>query len=124
MNESSSEEARGVARVGNMLDAISNLRQLLANRAIGDVVRDRHILAAAERYIEIISEASRHVPEDWKSDHGPTILWRQIAAIGNILRHVYQHVDPNEVWNVYEHDLDPLQLALESMIAAHGEASS
>jgi uncharacterized protein with HEPN domain len=41
---------------------------------------------AVERGLEIISEASRHVPPDLQAPE-TEIPWRQIAAIGNLLRH-------------------------------------
>jgi uncharacterized protein with HEPN domain len=47
------------------------------------------ILASVGGGLEIISEASRHIPDDLK-ELAPDIPWRQIAAIGNLLRHEYQ----------------------------------
>jgi uncharacterized protein with HEPN domain len=41
-----------------------------------------------ERLVEIISEASRHIPEVLKHRY-PAVSWRSIADIGNILRHDY-----------------------------------
>jgi uncharacterized protein with HEPN domain len=35
--------------------------------------------AAFERYLEIVSEASRHIPDTLKSAHGGDIPWRAIA---------------------------------------------
>lgn len=39
-----------------------------------------------ERGVEIISEASRHLPPALKARH-PAIDWRSIAGVGNVLRH-------------------------------------
>ena len=44
-----------------------------------------------ERALEIISEASRRLPEDLKARH-PSIPWPKVAGIGNVLRHDYEHV--------------------------------
>ncbi|HEB79602.1 MAG TPA: DUF86 domain-containing protein [Rhodospirillales bacterium] len=41
---------------------------------------------AVERGIEIISEASRQIPPEMKSNY-PDIHWQEIASIGNLLRH-------------------------------------
>ncbi len=54
---------------------------------------------AAESAIEIISEASRHIPDDLKAT-APDIPWRDVADIGNFLRHVYERTDPEIVWTV------------------------
>jgi uncharacterized protein with HEPN domain len=39
-----------------------------------------------ERGIEIISEATRHIPDDLTA-LAPEIPWKQVRGIGNILRH-------------------------------------
>jgi uncharacterized protein with HEPN domain len=44
--------------------------------------------AAMERYLERLSEASRHVPQELKEKH-PEVDWRGVADIGNVLRHAY-----------------------------------
>lgn len=77
------------------------------------------VQAAFERYLEIISEASRHVPEEWKSRYGKDVPWRSIADFGNVLRHVYDKVDVKALWDAYEVDLDPLEAAIDAILAAH-----
>ena len=49
-------------------------------------------MLALERAIEIVSEASRHIPESMKARFADT-PWRQIAGIGNVLRHDYRRID-------------------------------
>jgi uncharacterized protein with HEPN domain len=39
-----------------------------------------------ERGVEIISEASRHLPAELKA-RNPEIPWQKVAGIGNVLRH-------------------------------------
>lgn len=70
---------------------------------------------AVERNIEIISEASRRLPNELKEKH-PQILCHEIAAIGNILRHGYDIVDHEVLWKVATRDLAPLKRAIEAMI--------
>ena len=67
----------------------------------------------------IISEASRHLPDAWKSQFGPTIDWRQIADLGNRLRHGYHRNEATILWSIYLNDLDPLEAAIDRMLAAH-----
>ena len=61
-----------------------------------------------ERCLEIISEASRHIPTEMK-DKAPEINWRRLADLGNWLRHAYHRTDPGIMWDMVEHDLGPLQ---------------
>ena len=70
---------------------------------------------AVERGLEIISEASRHIPADLKA-LAPDIPRRQIAAIGNLLRHEYQRADDMAAWNIIEEHLPPLAIAIAQLI--------
>ncbi len=77
---------------------------------------------AVERGLEIISEASRHIPDDVKA-LASEIPWRQIAAIGNLLRHEYQRADVLTTWNIVKEHLPRLHQATDKLIAelAHRE---
>src|SRR5262245_60562248 len=52
---------------------------------------DLRTVYAVPRCLEIISEASRRLPDELKARH-PSIPWRQMAAAGNVYRHDYQDV--------------------------------
>jgi len=68
-----------------------------------------------------VSEASRNIPDKWKNELGEGIPWRQIAGLGNLLRHAYDQVNAEVFWQIYENDLDPLEAAIDAMLAAHGQ---
>ncbi len=53
-----------------------------------DYAAEPDLAAAVERYLERLSEASRHVPDALKEKH-PNIDWRGVADLGNVLRHAY-----------------------------------
>ena len=72
---------------------------------------------AVERGIEIISEASRHLPEAMKARH-PEIPWRKVAGIGNVLRHEYERTAPEVLWGVAHEDLPPLEQVCRDELAA------
>jgi uncharacterized protein with HEPN domain len=120
MSDPSSNERRAVWRVKDMLDAIARIRFMLDGRTFDDMYKGIETRAAFERYLEILSEASRSVPQEWKNQHGPEIPWRSVANLGNQLRHAYHRVDHEVLWNTYENELDPLQIALEAMLQENG----
>lgn len=103
-------------RLDHILDAVANLKRITAGRHMADLEADADFGALVERYIERISEASRHVPAEMKAKH-PEIDWQGIAGIGNILRHAYNLVDPNRLWKIVAGRLDQLQTAAEAMRA-------
>ena len=69
-----------------------------------------------ERELEIISEASRSLTAAQKARH-PSIPWRQIADIGNVLRHQYDFVAQSLIWGVVVNHLAPLKQAAQSLYA-------
>jgi uncharacterized protein with HEPN domain len=58
-----------------------------------------YMARTVERCVEIVSEATRHIPDNFKSRH-PEIAWSQIAGIGNVLRHDYDSIDQQIIWEV------------------------
>ena len=77
----------------HMLDAIEDFRSIVGRATAIDLENDRIRRYAAERCVEIISEASRRIPDAWKSDY-PEIPWQKIAGIGSVIRHNYENVNP------------------------------
>ena len=65
-------------------------------------------LYAVIRCLEIISEASRRLPDDLKARH-PSIAWREMAGAGNIYRHDYEDVSARRVWITLTVSLPPLR---------------
>src|ERR1019366_8745769 len=61
---------------------------------------------AVTRCLEIISEASRRLPDELKVRHS-SIQWRDMAAAGNIYRHEYEDVAVRGVWDTLTYHLTP-----------------
>jgi uncharacterized protein with HEPN domain len=78
--------------------------------------QDRLRVYGVTRCLEIISEASRRLPDDMKARH-PSIEWKEMAAAGNIYRHEYEEVAERRVWNTVRVALPPLRAAVESELA-------
>jgi uncharacterized protein with HEPN domain len=103
-------------RLVNIRDAIRGIQKVTNGVAFDGFANNWGMQRAVERGLEIISEASRHIPDDLKG-LAPNIPWRQIAAIGNLLRHEYQRADIMATWNIIEEHLPPLAIAIEQLIA-------
>lgn len=77
---------------------------------------DLRAVYAVTRCLEIISEASRRLPEELKARH-PAIAWRQMAAAGNVYRHNYEDVAAHLVWETVQQALPPLRAVVENETA-------
>lgn len=78
------------------------------NKFLGDI----RTVYAVTRCLEIVSEASRRLPQDVKARH-PALPWRQMAAAGNVYRHDYEDVAARYVWDTVQRDLPRLRAAVE-----------
>lgn len=86
----------------------------LAGKTVDDLKRDVLLRLAVERALQIVSEASRHIPEDVRSRYG-TIAWRDIAAFGNKLRHEYDRLDYDMIWDTATRDLADLKPVIQAI---------
>jgi len=107
-------------RVGGTLQDILHHIDLAAGFAAGfdrgSFKQDLRSVYAVTRCLEIISEASRRLPEELKARH-PAIGWRQMAAAGNVYRHDYEDVAALFIWETVQRALPPLKLAIIQEIA-------
>ena len=81
---------------------------------------DLRTMYAETRCLEIISEASRRLPDELKARH-PSIAWKNMAGAGNIYRHDYEDVTASFVWVVLQDHLPALPVAIEQEMSALGE---
>jgi uncharacterized protein with HEPN domain len=102
-------------RIHDMLESIRGIEKAIAGKAFRDYERSWVLRSALERGVEVISEASRHLSRELKSQH-KDVRWKDI--IGNILRHEYQRVDGLIIWNAVKDDLPALKKALLAMRAS------
>ena len=108
-------ERRIYDRLEHMLAAAIAIERLTADMTLDDYAANPDIAASVERYLERLSEASRHVPDTLKLNH-PTVDWRGVADIGNVLRHTYDQIIDHRIWQIVSTDLAPLKEAVEAMI--------
>jgi uncharacterized protein with HEPN domain len=99
----------------DILQAIEGVREAVAGMDFPVYRQRRPARRAVEREIEIISGSSRRIPADLKATE-PHIPWQDIAGIGNVLRHDYQIVSDQVVWNVVVMHLPPLEEAVRRMV--------
>ena len=60
------------------------------------------------RNLEIIGEAVRQLPEEFRNAH-TQISWTQIAGLRNRIVHDYFGLDLEIIWEIVQHDLPELE---------------
>ena len=100
--------------IQDMMAAIEGIEQTIGDADYGTFCADWTRRHAVQRGIEIVSEASRHLPDALLASH-PEIPWSKIRAIGNVLRHEYHAIADEVVWNITRHSLPQLKQTLLRM---------
>jgi uncharacterized protein with HEPN domain len=94
----------------------ARLRELARERGLAGVEGDIVARAAFERLLQRVSDASRGVPEEWKTRRAD-IGWQEVADLGDMIATDYDRLDHRYLWDVYEAQIEPMAAALEEMVA-------
>lgn len=99
-----------------MLENIDAVAEMAAGVDFATYRGDVMLRRAIERCVEIVSEASRSIPDDMKAAF-PGQPWPEIAGIGNLLRHHYERIDDLIMWKIATRSLPELREVVVSLIA-------
>ncbi|MBZ9759289.1 DUF86 domain-containing protein [Mesorhizobium sp. CA8] len=103
--------------LAEIIAALDGIANATAGKTLEDFRGDWLLRHGVERGIEIISEATRHLPDDLTA-LAPEIPWKQVRGIGNILRHEYHKTSDAIVWAVVTDNLPALRVAVERILEA------
>ena len=103
---------RAIGALAHILHNIALAHSFVRDMGYEDFRADTRTVYAVTRCLEIISEASRRLPNDLKQRH-PQIPWADIAAAGNIYRHDYEDVLEQFLWRTVETGLEALLAVVE-----------
>lgn len=95
-------------RLSDIIENIDAIEGFTAGLDQATFRADRRTVYAVVRALEIISEASRRLPNEMLDRH-PEIDWVAVAAAGNIYRHEYDAVDEAMIWHTVRNSLAGLR---------------
>jgi uncharacterized protein with HEPN domain len=70
---------------------------------------------AVIRNFEIIGEAAKRVPEEFRRAY-PSIPWKGLSGLRDVLIHQYEGVNLEEVWRIIERNLPELKRTISSVL--------
>ena len=109
-------------RVEDIIAAIERIQTYTASLGFDAFMRDQRTIDAVIRNLEVIGEASGHVPPAVQQRH-PSVPWREMRAMRNLLSHAYFVVDVEVVWKTIRDNLPSVVPALRSIVDDHGPST-
>ncbi|OGG15710.1 hypothetical protein A3D77_01635 [Candidatus Gottesmanbacteria bacterium RIFCSPHIGHO2_02_FULL_39_11] len=70
---------------------------------------------AVLRRFEIIGEAARHIPLEFRNNH-PKIPWKKAVGMRDVMIHGYYEINLDRVWNTIKKDLPKFKEQIEELI--------
>lgn len=92
----------------HILQSIMLIEQYLENKTQKDFLNSTQLQDSIIRRIEIIGEATKNIPKEFKKAH-KEIPWSKISGMRDILIHQYFGIDLDLTWEVVKSDLPELK---------------
>jgi uncharacterized protein with HEPN domain len=106
------------ARLLHIRDEIDGVATIVRNLSFAQYQGSYLHRRAVERAVQIVSEAAKALPADYLAKYPAP--WTSIVGIGNILRHEYQRLDDNQLWEIATVHLPQLQPIVAQMLTELG----
>jgi uncharacterized protein with HEPN domain len=94
--------------IDDIRNSIDDKRIFIASMTYEEFIADRKTINAVIRSLEIISEAAKKIPKDFRQRY-PKVPWNEIAGMRDKLIHEYFGVDLEIVWETIQNDLNDLE---------------
>ena len=104
------------ARLEHILFHIRGVEDTIAGISYETFTSIYHMERTVERAIPIVSEAVKALPSDLL-DKYPNEEWQKIISIGNFIRHEYEKIDPEVMWEIATVHLPALEPTIRRMLA-------
>ena len=99
----------------HIIDGIEHINSFSNELSKEFLINDRLRQSAIIRELEIIGEAAKNIPEEFRKKY-PKIEWKKIAGLRDKLIHQYFGVDINIVWDIIKEDLPQLKKDIKEIL--------
>jgi uncharacterized protein with HEPN domain len=100
--------------LNDIITAIADVEEFTHGMSYETFVSDKKTVNAVIRSLEVIGEATKHIPASFRKRH-PDIPWNKMAGLRDVLIHDYMGVDLQSVWNVTQNRLRELKSLFEGL---------
>ncbi len=106
---------RPLSCLEDIADSMRFIRKFIGGMGQKEFLEDDKTQAAVVRHIEIIGEAAKQVPGEFRKKH-PEIEWKMMAGMRDKLIHGYAGVDYYLVWGTASETIPKTLPSIEKLI--------
>lgn len=99
----------------DILQAVEDIEVFTEGLTEDEFCQDRKTQLAIIRCFEVMGEASRVLPNEFKNTH-PNVPWREMNTMRNMVLHEYFGVNLRVVWKTIQEDLPYLRNQIEAIL--------
>jgi len=110
---------RDLSHLVDIVNAARLVLEFVQDVTWNDFEEDVMRQSAVMKQLEIVGEATKRMSEQFRSEH-PSVPWRNMAGMRDVLVHAYDHVDVYEVWNAATLSVPELLDKLEPLVELLG----
>ncbi len=101
----------------DIINSISHIEKYTKEVGLEEFKQNEFIQNAVIRRFQIIGEATKRIPEDFKQKHSD-IPWRLLTGTRDILVHDYDDVNFDRLWKTIKEDLPILKNQINTLSEA------
>lgn len=99
----------------DIYNSINDIEDFIKDLSFNEFSKDKKTLNAVIRSLEIIGEASKKIPVEFKEKF-PAIPWNKMSGMRNKLIHEYFGIDIEMLWIVITKDIQDLKSVFKKII--------
>ncbi|MBI3316462.1 MAG: DUF86 domain-containing protein [Candidatus Omnitrophica bacterium] len=99
----------------DILEAASRIQTYTSSLTREQFSSDLKTLDAVVRNLEIIGEAVKKIPKEIQTKY-PSVEWKKIAGLRDILIHEYFGIDTEIIWDVIKNKLPDLAIEIKKIL--------
>ena len=103
----------------DIVGAIRKIEEYTKNLSLKQFLEDYKTQDAVVRNIEIIGEAAKKIPDDLKQKY-PAVMWREAAAMRDVLIHDYPDIIPKVIWDTVTISIPKFKEQISHVIESEG----
>ncbi|AHL22815.1 HepT-like ribonuclease domain-containing protein [Thermococcus nautili] len=101
--------------LNDIVEAITLIEEFTEGMSFEEFRLDKKTQFAVIRALEVIGEASKAIPPEFKELH-PEVPWREMARMRDKLIHAYFGVDLRVVWRTIKEDIPRLREIFKGLL--------